>query len=322
MPRFTVQDIVRATQGALVQGDLALPVTGVSIDSRSLRVGETFFAIRGHRLDGHAYVMEAAARGASCLVVHHLPEALPSGAPVVLVGETTNALARLAAYHRSRFSIPVVAITGSNGKTTAKEMIGAILERRWSVLKPPGSFNNQWGLPLTLLGLAPGHQALVVELGANRPGEIASLTEVARPTVGVVTSVAAAHTEFFETLEGVQREKASLVQAIPSEGSVVLNWDDPRVRAMAREARGSVIAVGTDPEADVRAVGEIREDTEQLVFRLDIRGRELVVRLAFSGRHNVANSLASAGAGIAVGLSIEEIAEGLEAVRPARGRLN
>ncbi|MFQ5896939.1 MAG: UDP-N-acetylmuramoyl-tripeptide--D-alanyl-D-alanine ligase [Candidatus Methylomirabilia bacterium] len=321
MPPFTVLDIVRTTQGALIQGDLAVPVRGVSIDSRTLRVGEAFFAVRGHRLDGHDYVVEAAARGASCLIVHHLTDALPGGAPVVLVDETTNALGRLAAYHRSRFSIPVVAVTGSNGKTTVKEMIAAVLERRWTVLKPVGSFNNQWGLPLTLLGLSAGHQALVVELGASRVGEIASLTELARPTVGVVTSVSAAHTEFFQNLEGVQREKASLVRAIPTEGSVVLNWDDPWVRAMAGEARGRVVTVGTGPEAEVRAAGEIREDHEGLAFTLEIRGQQLPVRLAFSGRHNVVNSLASAGAGIAVGLSLEEIAGGLEAARPARGRL-
>ena len=162
MPPFTVQDIVRATRGALVAGDLGVPVTGVSIDSRALGVGEAFFAIRGHRLDGHAFLADAAGRGAACLVVDTLHDDAPANVPLVLVEDTTKALGLLAAYHRARFSIPLVAVTGSNGKTTTKELIAGVLGVRWHVLKPTGSFNNQWGLPLTLLKLLPEHDALVL----------------------------------------------------------------------------------------------------------------------------------------------------------------
>ena len=321
MPLFTVQDVVRATHGALIGGDLGVPVTAVSTDSRTLGVGEVFFAIKGHRLDGHQFLPEAAARGAACLVVHNLPDELPAGVPVVLVDDTTRALGRLAAFHRSRFKLPVVAVTGSNGKTTTKEMIAALLGTRWSVLKSPGSFNNQWGLPLTLLSMSREHQALVVELGANRPGEIATLAEICRPSLAAVTTVAAVHTEFFKTLEGVREEKAALVRAIPADGSVVLNWDDPRVRAMASEARGQVIMAGLGPEAQVRAVGEIQERVDGVAFSLEIGGRRSPVRLTFSGRHNVTNALVSAGAGVALGLTLEEIVAGLEAARPVKGRL-
>jgi len=321
MPPFTVQEVVRATHGALVGGDLGVPVTAVSTDSRTLGVGEAFFAIRGHRLDGHAFVSEAAGRGASCLVVHHLPDELPAGVPVVLVDDTTRALGRLASFHRSRFNVPVVAVTGSNGKTTTKEMIAAELGTRWTVLKPAGSFNNQWGLPLTLLRLSSEHQAVVLELGANQPGEIASLAEICRPTVAVVTTVAVAHTEFFKTLDSVREEKAALVRAISAEGAVVLNGDDPWVRAMAAEARGRVIVVGLSPETQVRATREIQERVDEVVFALEIEGRRRPVRLGFSGRHNVSNALVSAGAGVALGLSLEEIVAGLEAARPLKGRL-
>src|SRR5205823_5611965 len=213
MPLFTVQDIVRATRGALVAGDLGVPVTGVSIDSRALGVGEAFFAIRGHRLDGHAFLADAAGRGAACLVVHAIHDDAPANVPLVLVEDTTTALGLLAADHRARFSIPVVAVTGSNGKTTTKELIASVLGTRWRVLKPTASFNNQWGLPLTLLRLAPEDEALVLELGTNRPGEIAYLAELARPTVGVVTNVAAVHTEFLGSLAGVCAEKAALGRA-------------------------------------------------------------------------------------------------------------
>lgn len=318
---FTVQDLVRATHGALIGGDLGLPVSAVSIDSRTLGVGEAFFAIKGHRLDGHRFLSEAAGRGASCLVVHHLPDELSAGVPVILVDDTTRALGRLAASYRSRFDLPLVAVTGSNGKTTTKEMIAALLGTRWAVLKSAGSFNNQWGLPLTLLGLSPEHRAVVVELGTNQPGEIAYLAELCRPTVAVVTQVAPVHTEFFKSLEGVREEKAALVRAIPVDGAVVLNGDDPLVRGMAREARGRVITAGLGSGVDVRAEGEIRDDVGGITFTLEIKDRRGPVRLAFSGRHNVVNALLSSGVGLALGLSFEEIVAGLEAARPAKGRL-
>ena len=146
--------MVLGTQGALVAGDLGVPVTGVSIDSRHLGIGEAFFAIQGPNRDGHGFLRDAAARGASCLVVHNLPDDLPPSVPTILVDDTTRALGRLGAYHRARFSVPVAAVTGSNGKTTTKEMMASVLEALGPVLQPEGSFNNQWGLPLTLLALA------------------------------------------------------------------------------------------------------------------------------------------------------------------------
>ena len=320
MSLLTVQEVVRAIHGALVGGDLGVPVTGVSIDSRTLEVGEAFFAIRGHHLDGHAFVRDAAARGASCLIVHHLPDQIPPDVPVILVDDTTRALARLAAFHRSRFAIPLVAVTGSNGKTTTKEMVAAVLAALGPVLKSAASFNNQWGLPLTLLKLRSEHQAAVVELGANQRGEIAALAEVARPTVGIVTTVAAVHTEFFGSLEEVQREKGALVRAIPAEGRVILNGDDARVRAMAGEARCPVLFYGMSAEADVRAAGPIDEAVQGVSFTLEVGGARSLVRLAFAGRHNVLNALAAAAAGTALGLSLPEIVQGLERARPLKGR--
>lgn len=320
MPALTVQEIVRATQGALVVGDLGVPVTGVSIDSRTLGVGEAFFAIVGHRLDGHAFIADAASRGAACVVAQTVPDHVPSGVPLVLVEDTTRALGRLAAAHRAKFSLLVAAVTGSNGKTTTKEMMTTVLAARGRVLKPESSFNNQWGVPLTLLRLTAEHQALVVELGCNQPGEIAYLAALAAPTVGVVTTVAEAHTELLGSLEGVREEKAALVRAIPAGGTVVLNADDPRVAGMARDTRARVITYGLASTADVRAVDDVTDDARGLAFTLEALGRRQRVSLAFVGRHNVINALASAAAGIAVGLSVPEIADGLEAARPAKGR--
>jgi UDP-N-acetylmuramoyl-tripeptide--D-alanyl-D-alanine ligase len=320
MPTFTVQEIVRAAQGALVVGDLGVPVTGVSIDSRTLGVGEAFFAIVGHRLDGHEFIADAASRGAACVVAQTVPDHIPSGVPLVLVEDTTRALGRLAAAHRARFSLPVAAVTGSNGKTTTKDMIAAVLGALGKVLKPEGSFNNQWGVPLTLLRLTGEHQALVVELGCNQPGEIAYLAGLTAPTVGVVTTVAEVHLELLGSIEGVREEKAALVRAIGPEGTVVLNADDPRVAGMRHDTRARVITYGRAATAEVRAPGDVTEDARGLAFTLETAGRRERVSLAFAGRHNVTNALAAAAAGLAVGLSLPDVAAGLERARPAKGR--
>ena len=320
MAGLSIEDVVRGTQGALVAGDLGVPVTGVSIDSRHLGIGEAFFAIQGPNRDGHGFLRDAAARGAACLVVHNLPDDLPPSVPAVLVDDTTRALGRLAAYHRARFTVPVAAVTGSNGKTTTKEMMAAVLGALGPVLKPEGSFNNQWGLPLTLLRLGPEHKALALELGANTPGEIASLAVISRPTVGAVTVVSSAHMEFFGSLDGVAEEKSALVRAIPPDGAVVLNADDPRVRAMHTQSRARVLYFGTRPGADVFAAGPAEDDGDGLRFTLAAGTVERPVRLNFAGRHNVVNALAAAGIGLALGLTLEQVACGLEAARPAKGR--
>ena len=319
MAPLSVEDIVRGTQGALVAGDLGVPVTGVSIDSRRLTIGEAFFAIRAAR-DGHDFLRDAAARGASCLVVHNLPDDMPPSVPTVLVDDTTRALGRLAASHRARFDVPVAAVTGSNGKTTTKEMMAGVLAALGPVLKPEGSFNNQWGLPLTLLRLSPEHRAIALELGANTPGEIESLAAICRPTVGVVTVVQGAHTEFFGSLDGVAREKSALVRAIPPAGAVVLNADDPRVLAMHTQSRARVLYFSTRPGADVVAASPAVDGPDGLRFTLGIGQARRPLQLAFAGRHNVTNALAAAGVGRALGLSIEQIALGLESARPVKGR--
>jgi UDP-N-acetylmuramoyl-tripeptide--D-alanyl-D-alanine ligase len=317
---FTVQDIVRATQGALVAGDLGIPVTGVSIDSRALGVGEAFFAIKGHRLDGHAFLAEAAGRGASCMVVHALPDDVPANVPLVLVEDTTHALGRLAAWHRGRFAIPIVAVTGSNGKTTTKELTAGVMATRWTVLKPERSFNNQWGLPLTLLQLGPEHGAAMLEIGSNAPGEVAALAALAAPTIGIVTTVAAVHTEFLGSLDGVREEKAGLVRALAADGVAVLNADDPRVAGMARDTRARVVTYGRAGAAHVRAIGEPLEDEPGLRFTLETGGERQDVTLGLAGRHNVTNALAAAAAGVALGIPLAQIARGLGGVRPVAGR--
>src|SRR5919197_565838 len=205
-------------------------------------------------------------------------------------------------------------------RATRGALVAGVLGVRWNVLKPTGSFNNQWGLPLTLLRLVPEHAALVLELGTNRPGEIAYLAELARPTVGVVTNVAAVHTEFLGSLDGVSQEKAALVRAVPADGWVALNADDPRVARMARDTKAHVVTYGRAPTAHVRLLGDVVEDARGLAFTLEAAGVRQPATLAFAGHHNVTNALAAAAVGAALGFTLDEIARGLSVARPVAGR--
>jgi UDP-N-acetylmuramoyl-tripeptide--D-alanyl-D-alanine ligase len=249
-----------------------------------------------------------------------LPAELKPELPVIEVADTTRGLAALAAGHRALFRGPVVAITGSNGKTTTKELVAGVLATRWEVLRPEKSFNNQWGLPLTLLRLTPEHQAVVLEIGTNARGEVAALAALAAPTVGVVTTVAAVHTEFLGSLDGVREEKAGLVRALAADGVAVLNADDPRVAGMAAETRARVVTYGRSATAHVRAVGDAVDDERGLTLTLESAGERQTVTLALAGRHNVGNALAAAAAGVALGLPLADIGRGLAGVRPIAGR--
>ncbi len=322
MPRLTVADLVQGTQGRLAGGRPEAVVSGVSIDSRTCRPGEVFVAIRGPRRDGHAFVADAVGRGAGAVVVSRLPAApgLAPDFPVVLVADTTRALQGLGAFHRRGHAVAVVAITGSNGKTTTKELTALVLGQRFRVLKAVGSLNNQWGVPLTLLGLEPSHEALVLELGMNAFGEIAALAQLAQPTVGVVTAIAPAHLEGVGSIEGVQKAKGELVQAIPGDGHVVLNADDPLVLALAREARARVLTYGRAARADVR-LSEVTVTAGALAFTVAAGGGTAPVRLSLAGRHNAWNGAAAIAVGLALGVPLERAAGALGQAAPLKGRL-
>jgi UDP-N-acetylmuramoyl-tripeptide--D-alanyl-D-alanine ligase len=320
--RLTLAEVVRGTQGALVGGRLDDIVTGVSIDSRTCRPGDVFFAIRGAHQDGHAFIGHARARGAACAVATRLPPGLGTGADfaVVLVDDTTAALQRLGAAHRRRFAIPVVAVTGSNGKTTTKELIATVLSARRRVLKPAASFNNQWGVPLTLLALGPEHEAAVMELGMNAFGEIAALAQICQPTIGVVTTIALAHLEGVGSIEGVQKAKGELVEAIPPDGLVVLNADEPLVMALAARARARIATYGQADQADVR-LGDVAPTDGGLAFRLWAGNATADVRLPLAGRHNAWHAAAAAAVGLALGVALDEAAAALALAGPVKARL-
>ena len=320
-PRFTAEELLAATGGRWLDPPPAA-VAGLSTDTRTITAGTLFVALRGERFDAHAFLPAAAAAGAAAALVSSEGTALP-GLPRLLVADTLAALGAVARLHRARFSLPVVGVTGSNGKTTTREMIAAILAGRGPVLKTEGNLNNEVGLPLTLLGLTGEHQAAVIEMGMNHRGEIARLTALAAPQVGVVTNAAAAHLEGLGTVDGVADAKAELYAGLPPGGIAVVNSDDARMLARARASgrRMLTFAAGRQRRGDVVVLEVLSQEAAGMRFLLGVGNRELTISLALVGAHNAVNAAAAACAAIALGCSDQEIVRGLATVRPVGRRL-
>jgi UDP-N-acetylmuramoyl-tripeptide--D-alanyl-D-alanine ligase len=325
---WTPDHIINATAGRLLYGPKDAHFQGVAIDSRTIVPGQIFVAIRGEKHDGHTFVEQVAAQGVRGIVVcDDPPAALPhdrlrsQGVACVAVADTTAALGRMAAYQRGRAKIPVVAITGSNGKTTTRQMTTLVMARRFHTLATEGNFNNEIGLPLTLFRLSDAHQAAVLELGMNHPGEMTRLGAICRPTMAVITTVGPAHLEFLGSMEGVARAKGELMSQVTPDGVVVLNADDPHVAALARQTDRRCIFFGTSAEATVQA-RHIGETAQGVAFDLVLPGETLRIALKTPGRFMVTNALAAAAAGHLAGLRADDIKAGLEAFSPGKGRLH
>ena len=295
-------------------------IRGVSSDSRRIQRGDLFFALRGANFDGHDFVAEALRAGAAAAVVQRkidLPAGLLADASLLMVADTIEALGLLARYVRSRLTCQTVAVTGSNGKTTTKELIAHVLSHRGPVACGPGSYNNAIGVPLTILAAGVDDEYLVCEVGTNRPGEVFSLGRIVQPDVAVITSVAEAHLEGLGDLQGVAREKASLVSTLRPNGLAVINADDPLLRQYVEPFGRRVVTFGCAGEVDLRA-SCIKTSAEGTQFLLNGR-TELTVPLL--GRHNVFNVLAAIGACRRLGLELEQICEALRSFRPPPMRL-
>lgn len=308
-------ECARLLDAELVGGDAV--VHGLSIDSRTLLPGQLFVALRGPSFDGHAFVGDAHARGAAALVVEH---PVTDELPQVIVKDSRQALGQLTSRWRQRLRLPLVAITGSNGKTTVKEMIASILSLLGPTLATRGNLNNEIGVPLTLSCLSPQHRFAVLELGANHAGEIAYLAQLVQPTVALITNAGPAHLEGFGSIEGVARAKGEIYGALGDDGTAVLNKDDkfaPLWRQLAKDHRQ--ITFGLDTVADVRAEYELGARGTSVHLFTPIGDVRFDLQLA--GRHNVMNALAAAAAAIAVGCTLEQIALGLERIAPVKGRL-
>jgi UDP-N-acetylmuramoyl-tripeptide--D-alanyl-D-alanine ligase len=310
---LTVATVLEATGGSLLQGDIRTSLAGVSTDSRSIKPAELFFALRGERFDGHRFVAEALRRGGRGAVVDQKGQGIADETiSIIQVADTLQALGDLANLWRRRHPIPVIAVVGSNGKTTTKEMVAGILERRDTVLKNPGNLNNLIGLPLSLLKMNSNDRVAVLEMGMNRTGEILRLTRIAEPDLGIVTNIGPVHLEGVGSIEGVTKAKGELLEGMGARGTLIFNGDDPRVVGLSRGFKGEKISFGIKNPADWRGTDLFTRDAGGVSFRLTGPFGEIAIALKLIGGHQVYNALAAAAATSHLGVGIEEIKEGLE----------
>ena len=313
---MTLREVARITGGRLV-GDPDLVVTEVITDSRAIVPGALFVALKGDRFDGAVYAAGAMAEGCAAALVERAVEL--GGAPHVLVSSALRALGDLAAAHRARFDLPVVGITGSAGKTGSRDMCRGILEALGPVLSNHSNHNNLIGGPQTVLRLSPEHKSAVIELGTNQPGEIGRLTEITRPRIGLVTLVAAAHTEGLKDIDGVAHEKGALLRGLPKDGAAVVPSFDDRVLAEAAAAPARVVRFGYDAEDDLYISDEVGGLNPSATVRW--RGGEPVtLTLDVPGRHQLRNGAASLAVGCLLGVTLEEGCRRLASIPAVPGR--
>ncbi|MCD6290826.1 MAG: UDP-N-acetylmuramoyl-tripeptide--D-alanyl-D-alanine ligase [Anaerolineae bacterium] len=337
MTRLTLADVWSALCGQSAPIEMAsVAISSVVIDSRLVQAGSLFIALPGEHTDGHNYLLDALEAGAVGAIVERVPEAVIGRAGVVdtttvewrrhsneqiapllfLVQNSLDGLHRLAAAWRSRFTPRVVGVTGSVGKTSTKEMIAAVLRQRYNVLKSAGNYNNEIGLPLTLLELGPEHERVVLEMGMYALGEIAQLCAIGRPHVGVVTNIGPSHLERLGSIEHIVQAKAELVRALPAapEGVAVLNHDDERVRDMASQTQASVFFYGLTPGCDLWADEIESLGLQGVRFRFHHADETLHVKVPLLGRHSVHTALRAAAVGLIEGLGWDEIIAGIQDV--------
>ncbi len=296
-------------------------VNGYSIDSRTVGPGQLFFAVRGERLDGHDFVEQALEKGAAAAVVRSDQAGRYQGETRLLaVEDTLVALQTLATAVRKLWGKPLIAVTGSAGKTTTKEAIAHVLSTRFRVLKSEGNFNNHFGLPLMLLKLEPEYDVAVIEMGMSHAGEIRALAKIAQPEIGVVTNVAPVHLEFFDSLAGIARAKYELIESLPGSGTAVLNADDEYVSQFGRGFKGKVVQYGLRATADVRAENIRSKGTEGTEFDVVIGTSREPATLPLVGEHNVLNALAAVAVGVERGLKPAEAVATLATLTPADKR--
>ncbi len=292
-----------------------------SIDSRTIRPGQLFFAVKGERMDGHDFVQQALEKGAVGAVVRKdqlARYAVKTG--LLAVPDTLVALQTLGAAVRRLWGKPLIGVTGSTGKTTTKEAIAHVLSSRFRVLKSEGNFNNHFGLPLMLLKIEPEHEAAVIEMGMSHRGEIAALAKIAQPEIGVVTNVAPVHLEFFKSVAEIARAKYELIESLPTGGTAILNADDEYVSQFGRDFHGKVVCYGRHLSADIRAENIESRGAAGSVFDIVIDGRRERATLPLVGTHNIYNALAAVATGMERGLSLAESVGALATLAPADKR--
>src|SRR5262245_830192 len=326
MPTWSVTEILQRTHGTLLWGEPHRQVCGVSTDSRTVRAGELFVALQGERFDGHRFAALALQHGAAAVLLSDAqcvaPQDVTAAASAgILVADTQRALQDLALAHRQQFLGTVVAITGSNGKTTVKEMTAAVLQQRYATYKAHGNLNNHIGVPLALLQLEATHQVAVLELGMNHLGEIRRLCELALPHIGVITNIGLAHVGYVGSIERIQQAKGELIEALDAASVAIVNADDPRALTLGQHAPGRLLTFGQGPAADIR--GWVRADRglEGVLCVIVLDDTAYEVALPVLGAHQVRNALAAAAVGVAMHVPAADIIAGLQSYHGMYGRM-
>lgn len=320
--KMSLEQVTGFTGGRLVCGGPGRAFSRVVTDSRQAGPGDLFVALHGERFDGHDFLGQALEKGVEGFLVDRVPDGvLPDADPpaVILVPDTLKGLGRLAAGRRALFPVPVGVLTGSNGKTTTKEMTMAVLRLCFQCLWTPGNLNNRIGLPLTLLNLNAGHERVVLEMGMNEPGEIRELTRIARPQAGVLLNVGAAHLGRFRSMDEVARAKGEMLEALPAESTFIFNRDDARVRALAATWKGPARSYGLSEGCSVSVADVVENGCRQQV-RLLVDGEPVATELHLPGRHLLYNAMAAASLALELGASREAVGQGLAAFRGVPGR--
>ncbi len=318
---FSLAEVLGATRGQCIKIGKAVRFVGVSTDTRTITPGALFVALSGERFDGHEFVIEASQKGAAGIIAGRemiLPE---HQATLIQVENPRLALQELARFHRCRFQIPLIAVTGSNGKTSTKDMIAAVLSTQLRILKTEANYNNEIGLSQTLLQLDSSHEAAVVEMGMRGTGEIAELAAIALPTVGVVTNVGETHLERLGSIENIAGAKAELIEALTENGVAVLNSDDVWVKAMRGKTAARIVSFGRQNGADVQAK-RFEQDRRGVTFECVTGEGVFPIFVPVPGVHSVYNALAAIATGRLLGLGMESIAKGLAEYQPGKMRLN
>jgi len=304
-------------------GSVKTLVKNVCTDSRSAQSGDLFFAIKGEKFDGHDFLNEAAAKEVGAVVVERKKTpAKPPGCAVLVVDDVRVAFGKLAAAYRKDFSLPVIAVGGSNGKTTVKELLASVLRQKFSTLWSEASFNNDIGVPATLLRLEKTHQAAVLEAGTNHPGELAPLVKMIRPKFGVITNIGREHLEFFGDVAGVAQEEGWLAELLPADGTLFLNGDGEWTEKIAARTKAKIVRVGFG-EKNGWCANKIRLDKNGVTFQVECAKKEFCGehRINLLGRHQVTNALLAIAAGAELGLTCDEIRDGMVACQPPKMRM-
>jgi UDP-N-acetylmuramoyl-tripeptide--D-alanyl-D-alanine ligase len=320
MNPLPISKIAKLAGASLFSGDGAVVIERVSTDSRTLKPRELFVALRGENFDGHNFIESAANSGAAGAIIQFdWKGKLPETFAIIRAQDTLQAYQELAANYRRSLSLKVVAITGSNGKTSTKDFAAAVLARGFRIAKTEGNFNNHIGLPRTILEASSRDEAAVWEIGMNHPGEVAALARIAMPDVGIITNIGVAHIEFMGSREAIAAEKGTLAEAVGAQGTVILNADDPFTKSIAMRARGKVLLAGISA-GTIRA-SEISQSESGIDFTILEGAHRCRAQLPVPGLHMVQNALLAVAAGRVFGLSLEDCAAGLVAAPLAKARL-